>query len=103
MSEFGTAQPQAVLYKTVVSGSYLYLSENVILKMPTFQEISCDQQLQWHENEVGGTSAGLVSYNNTKEIMLCGGYEHDYDYEGMTGCYIWSEQGWIQTDTTFNR
>jgi len=37
--------------------------------------------------------------------MLCGGYDiDDYDYGVMTGgCYIWSDQGWIQSDTTFNR
>ena len=83
-----------VLYKTVVSGSYLYLSEKKILKMPSFQEISCNQQ--WQERELVSASAGLVSYNNTKELMVCGGYR-------MTGCYIWTEQGWIQSDTTFNR
>ena len=70
--------------------------------MPSFQEISCDQQ--WPSYKLDGASAGLVSYNNTKEIMLCGGYDYwDYVYEGMTGCYIWSEQGWIKSDTTFTR
>ena len=71
--------------------------------MPSFQEISCDQQ--WPGYYLDGASAGLVSYNNSKEIMLCGGYDiDDHDYGVMTGgCYIWSEQGWIQSDTTFNR
>merc|ERR1712013_675857 len=47
------------------SGSYLYLSETKILEMPSFQEISCDQQ--WPGYYLDGASAGLVSYNNSKE------------------------------------
>ena len=62
--------------------------------MPSFEEISCNQH--WPKNNLRYASAGLVSYNNTKELMLCGGSR-------MTGCYIWTEQGWIQSDTTFFR
>ena len=68
--------------------------------MPSLQEISCDQN--WPDYKLDGASAGLVSYNNTKKIMLCQGYEYDYDYEAPS-CYFWSEQGWIKSDTIFNR
>ena len=61
--------------------------------MPSFQEMSCDQQ--WPESSLYYAIAGLVTYNNSKELMLCGYY--------MTGCRIWTEQGWIQSDTTFKR
>ena len=62
--------------------------------MPTFKEMSCNQQ--WPENKLNHASAGLVTYNNTKEIMLCGGYR-------ITGCRIWTKEGWVKSDTTFDR
>merc|ERR1712142_71492 len=80
--------------KTTKAQGYLYLSEKKILKLPSFQEISCDQR--WPDKKLEGASAALVSYRGTKEIMLCGG-------RGITGCRIWTSHGWWISDTTFNR
>ena len=38
-------------------------------------------------------SAGVVMDNN---LMVCGGY-------GMTTCRMWTEDGWVETTTGFNR
>jgi len=89
-----TTTTKSAITTEVVSGSYLYLSETKIVDLTSFQEISCNQQ--WPERKLEWAIARLVSYNNTKEVMLCGGI-------GRTGCHIWTENGWIQSDTSFNR
>ena len=61
--------------------------------MPSFEEIPCNQYLPGYLVEA---AAGLVTYKNAKEIMLCGGWH-------MRGCYIWTEDGWVKSDTTYDR
>jgi len=73
---------------------YLYLSDTQILKLPSFQEVPCNQH--WPEYSIINAFGGLVNHNNTKELMLCGGIS-------ITGCRIWTKDGWLQSDTKFNR
>jgi len=73
---------------------YLYISETKILDLSTFKEVSCEQHFP--ERPLTAATAGIVSYNNKEELMLCGGND-------MTGCRIWTKEGWAQSDTTFNR
>jgi len=78
---------------TTTTGSYLYLGSTQILDMNTFKEVPCDQQFT---TGTYGSTAGFVSYNNTRELMVCGGYH-------QSGCHIWTNNGWVQSDTTYHR
>ena len=77
-----------------VSDPYLYLGDRRILSLPTFQEVSCDQEFP--EKPLDFASAGVVMEQGKKELQVCGG-------RGMTTCRLWTEGGWVETATGFNR
>jgi len=80
---------------TVLSpDSYLYLTERRILKLPSFDVVNCTQDFPYYV--LRRASAGVVTYNNQQELMLCGGYR-------MTGCHIWTKEGWVKTAVNFTR
>ena len=82
---------KSVVWKPFVSDPYLYLGESKILGLPSFQEVDCQQDFP--ESPMNYASAGVVMDNN---LMVCGGY-------GMTTCRMWTEDGWVETTTGFNR
>ena len=73
---------------------YLYLSESNIIRLPSFQQVSCVQEFP--VNRLGYATAGVVMVNGKKELQVCGG-------RGMTTCQLWTEDGWVETATGFNR
>ena len=42
------------------------------------------------------SSAGVVMKNGKKELQVCGGKD-------MTSCHLWTEDGWVETGTGFDR
>jgi len=75
--------------------SYLYLTEQTILKLPSFEKVTCTQDFP-SPDRLNRASAGVVTYNNLQELMVCGG-------NGMTGCRTWTKEGWVKTAETFPR
>merc|ERR1719369_1342425 len=73
---------------------YLYLGDSKILHLPSFQQVSCNQEFP--EKPLNRASAGVVMKNGKKELQVCGG-------EGMTTCRLWTEDGWVETEIGFNR
>jgi len=70
---------------------FLYLSETRILRLPSFEEVPCNQDFP--ENPLQWATAGIVTDNN---LLVCGG-------QGMSGCMMWTENGWQEKGTGFNR
>jgi len=73
---------------------YLYLSDSKILRIPEFAEVTCNQEFP--EKPLSFASGGVVTVNGKKELQVCGGEE-------MTTCQLWTEDGWVETATGFNR
>ena len=86
-------EDQVLLLNTDISDSYLYLTERRILKLPSFDVVNCTQYFPY---VLHYASAGVVTYNNQQELMVCGGL-------GMTGCHIWTKEGWVKTAVNFTR
>ena len=82
---------KSVGWKPFVSDSYLYLHQTLIVSLPSFQEVDCQQDFP--ENPMREASAGVVMDGN---LLVCGGF-------GMTTCRLWTEYGWKETVTGFNR
>jgi len=76
------------------SESYLYLNDKKILDISTLDEVACNQDFP--EKPILEAIAGIVPYKGNNELMVCGGKD-------MTGCRIWTVDGWVQSDTGFNR
>jgi len=76
-------------------GPYIYIDEKMILKLPSFEEVTCDQKFpgpMW----LSESSAGAVMHQGKKELMVCGGiWTHS--------CWLWKEEGWITTYPEFKR
>jgi len=71
---------------------FLYLSETRILRLPSFEEVPCNQDFPEHHLE--WATAGIVADNN---LLVCGG-------RGMhTTCMMWTENGWLEKGTGFSR
>ena len=79
----------------MISDQYLYLSDSRVVSLPSFAEVTnCDQKFP--ENPLSGASAGVVMVNGKRELQVCGGHS-------MTTCRLWTEDGWIETETGFDR
>jgi len=70
---------------------FLYLSDSRILRLPSFEEVACQQDFP--EVRLRYASAGVVMDNN---LLVCGGLD-------MTVCLLWTEDGWEEKGTGFNR
>ena len=79
---------------TTFVSEYLFLGDSMILSLPGFHEVTCNQQFP--ENPLTGASAGVVMENGKKELLVCGG-------KGTTICQLWTEGGWVAAGTGFNR
>jgi len=74
---------------------YLYLSDSKILSLPSFAEVTtCNQEFP--EKPMFLASAGVVMVNGKKELQVCGGRH-------MRTCQLWTEDGWVETATGFDR
>ena len=78
-------------WRSFVSDQFLYLSDSRILSLPSFEEVTCKQDFP--ENPLQYATAGVVMDGN---LLVCGG-------RGMTTCRIWTEKGWLEKGTGFNR
>jgi len=79
--------------KKTIKDSYLYLTERRILKLPSFEDVTCKQDFP---EKLTYASAGVITYNNQQELMVCGS-------SGMTGCKTWTKNGWVKTAASFPR
>ena len=73
---------------------YLYLSERNIIRLPSFEQVSCVQEFP--VNSLSYAFAGVVMVNGKKELQVCGG-------KTMATCQLWTEDGWVETATGFDR
>merc|ERR1711892_304491 len=63
---------------------YLYVSPNLILNLPDFEQITCEQHFP---GSLSFATAGLV---------MCGGWD-------MTTCWMLETQGWVDMQQKFDR
>merc|ERR1711892_661195 len=78
----------------IVQGEdYLYVSPDLILHLPDFKQITCEQ------NFPGSSSlatAGLVMSGGAERLVMCGGLD-------MTTCWMLETQGWVDMQQQFDR
>lgn len=78
-------------------GTFIYLSQSIILRLPSFTEVSCNQNFPEDTSEAfDSSSAAMVMHKGKQELIVCGGFS-------MTGCRVWTDQGWDKIETSFNR
>jgi len=93
VSETASTKPTTTTKSAITTeDQFLYLSDSRILSLPSFEEVTCKQDFP-EELFLNYATAGVVMDGN---LLLCGGY-------GMTTCWLWTENGWLEKGTDFNR
>jgi len=72
---------------------YLYLSPDLILHLPDFKEINCEQNFP---GSLDFATAGLVMSGGAERLMMCGG-------EYMTTCWMLETGGWVDMQHYIDR
>jgi len=85
-----------VLSGPATEPDYLYLGKDTILKLPTFEEVPCQQGFpESYAKDLGHQMTGaVVSHHGNKTLMLCG-VKHT--------CFVWTSDGWKQSYAQFDR
>ena len=82
-------------YEYLVPGEqYLYFDRETILHLPDFQQITCEQN--YTDPYDYDAVAGLLTLDGKDRLIVCRG---SYG----TGCLIWTENGWQDTNPEFDR
>merc|ERR1711892_1025190 len=72
---------------------YIYLSPDLILHLPDFKQITCEQNFP---SSLDHATAGLVMSGGAERLMICGG-------EAMTTCWMLETDGWVDMQQEFDR
>jgi len=72
---------------------YLYLGPDLILHLPDFKQITCEQNFP---GSLSFATAGLVMSGGAERLMMCGG-------EDMTTCWMLETGGWVDMQQEFSR
>ena len=73
------------------AGPFLYIDRTMILSIPTFKEVSCDQNFPSSVGVGAGFySAGVVTYKGTNTVMY-------------VPCLVWTKSGWIEIGPQWDR
>merc|ERR1711892_858252 len=64
---------------------YIYLSPELILHLPDFNLITCEQNFP---GSLDGATGGLVMSGGAERLMMCGGWD-------MTTCWMSETGGWV--------
>merc|ERR1711892_1186463 len=72
---------------------YLYLGPDLILHLPDFKQITCEQNFP---GSLSFATAGLVMSGGAERLMMCGGY-------AMTTCWMLETGGWVDMQQEFDR
>jgi len=67
---------------------FLYLSDSKILRLPSFEEVTCNQD----QDPMSYANAGVVMDGN---LLVCGGV--------LAACKLWTDDGWVEKGTGFDR
>ena len=79
------------------AGPFLYIDRTMILSIPTFKEVSCDQNFPSSVGVHVGpglNSAGVVTYKGTNTVMYC---------RLLVPCLVWTKSGWIEIGPEWDR
>ena len=77
------------------AGPFLYIDHTMILSIPTFKEVSCDQNFPSSVGVGAGFySAGVVTYKGTNTVMYC---------RMLVPCIVWTKSGWIEIGPEWDR
>ena len=68
----------------------------MIVSLSTWTTVTCNQQFSPGKTLWWGATGGVVEYQGEREVMVCGGLERK-------GCHVWTEEGWVKTNSDYER